>query len=325
VLPQQLKLVLQGLRSLPRLTVGAYERANRVDGLEAASVMEAIASATRRSGMAGPRIVDRILLPLVDADRRPPGKARPQSVTELANVDLDTVVAAEALKALADREIVRCSGDPDDPNAPWQLDHDYLARPILRLKRQQGKWQVLLAERAKAFSEAGGNLGLRWRGLLSLPQQAGVLLARVRGQLCYGNATGFALASLLASAIWIGIPAIGVTALGWAAWQFNEATRIEATISGLSWSGLTKEQRPALLDLAHGSGLARWIVTQHTFTRPQLATVFSSRPDEVFLALTGLDPVLARRVVVAHVGADTVNSIDPALRDVSANLAIVGG
>ena len=34
VLPQQLKLVLQGLRSLPRLTVGAYERAGGMDGLE---------------------------------------------------------------------------------------------------------------------------------------------------------------------------------------------------------------------------------------------------------------------------------------------------
>jgi hypothetical protein len=96
VLPQQLKLVLQGLRSLPRLTVGAYERANRVDGLEAASVKEAIASATRRSGMTGPRIVDRILLPLVDADRRPPGKAKPQSATELANVDLDTAAMIPA-------------------------------------------------------------------------------------------------------------------------------------------------------------------------------------------------------------------------------------
>jgi hypothetical protein len=130
-------------------------------------VKEAIASATRRSGMTG-RIVDRILLPLVDADRRPPGKAKPQSATELANADLDTVVA-EALKALADREIVRCSGDPDDPNAPWQLDHDYLARPILRLKREQEKRQVLLAERAKAFSQAGRDLGLRWRGCRNRP------------------------------------------------------------------------------------------------------------------------------------------------------------
>jgi hypothetical protein len=113
-----------------------------------------------------------------------------------------------------------------------------------------------------------------------------------------------------------------VTALGWAAWQFTEAARIEATISGLSGREFTKEQRAALLDLAHGSRLARWIVSRHTFTRPQQATVFSSRPDEVFLALTGLDPVLARRVVVAHVSADTVNSIDPALR---VTLVIVGG
>jgi hypothetical protein len=134
-----------------------------------------------------------------------------------------------------------------------------------------------------------------------------------------------ALASLLASAISIGIPAIGVTALGWAAWQFNEAARIEATISGLSEREFTKEQRGALLDLAHGSWLARWIVSRHTFTRPQQARVFSSRPDEVFLALTGLDPVLARRVVVAHVSADTVNSIDPALRDARVTLVIVGG
>ncbi len=100
VLPQQLKLVLQGLRSLPRLTIGAYDRANGVEGLEAASVGDAIASAERISGLNPTQVLYRILQPLVDADRLPPGKSRPQSARELCGADLNAEQFSKALRVL---------------------------------------------------------------------------------------------------------------------------------------------------------------------------------------------------------------------------------
>ena len=331
VLPQQLKLVLQGLRSLSRLTVGTYERAGGIDGLEAASVRDAIASAARGSALSTPVILNRILVPLVDAERRPPGKARPRTIAQLDDTGLDPASVIEVLAVLADRDIVRCAGSPSDTATVWQLDHDYLARPILRLKAEQEKRAILLAERAKAFRDAGLSLSRRWRSLLSLRQQIGVLIARVRGRLQYGAATGMALASLAASIVLIAAPLAIVGAAGWTAWQYNEASRIEASLGGMQRdrfgqevAPLTKDQREAILDLANGSLLTRRLVMHDIFVRPQQATAFSMRPAEMLLALTGLDAGRTARLVMSHDELKMSARTDPAFRAASVDLVRIG-
>ena len=248
VLPQQLKLVLQGLRSLPRLTVGAYERVGRVDGLEAASVRNALAAASRSSTLSVTVILDQILVPLVDSERSPPGKARPRTIAQLADPDLSSTSVAEVLATLSDREIVHCVGHPSNEAAPWQLDHDYLARPILRLKAEKERWAILLAERTSAFQDAGLNPLRRWRNLLSIWQQISILAARLHGKLYYGTASSLALVSLFASIISIVTPLTAVSAMVWAAWQYNEAARIEASLGGIQQeltgpAQLTRDQR----------------------------------------------------------------------------------
>src|SRR5215472_6711461 len=83
VLPQQLKVALGGLRTLPRLTPAAYARAERLSGLEAAFVAGAITRAARAAALRDEHVLP-LLLPLIDRTRQPPDKGPPQPQTQLA-------------------------------------------------------------------------------------------------------------------------------------------------------------------------------------------------------------------------------------------------
>jgi hypothetical protein len=52
----------------------------------------------------------------------------------------------------------------------WQLDHAYLAQPILHIERERDQWHLLLEERARAFAEASWRG--KWGALLPLRTQA---------------------------------------------------------------------------------------------------------------------------------------------------------
>ena len=306
VLPQQLKLVLQGLRSLPRLTVRAYERAGRTDGLEAASLRDAVVAVARGTKRTPSIVLACILLPLVDADRRPPGKARPRTVAQLTGPGLDTAAVIDLLVRLEDREIVRCAGDSIDEMATWQLDHEYLARPLLRLKAQQDRWAILLAERTAVFQDAGSSLLRRWRSLLSTKEQIGVLIAFLRGRVKYGAALNLAMASLVTSFVLAATPVAVLGAVVWAASQYDEAARIEASLGGMANDfsndqySVTGDQRKALLDLENGSLLTRRLVMRDIFIRPQQAAAFANRPADMLLALTGLNVSRTAWFVALH-------------------------
>jgi hypothetical protein len=123
VLPQQLKVVFGGLRTLRRLTPAAYARAGRVAGLEAAFVD----SALKRAALAATLVyeeVQRLVLALVDRTRQPPDKAPPQTTTDLAAIiGVEEDIATRALKRLEADEIVRPRGDAEGETISWQLDH----------------------------------------------------------------------------------------------------------------------------------------------------------------------------------------------------------
>jgi hypothetical protein len=55
----------------------------------------------------------------------------------------------EALATLSREEIVRPRGEVAAADTPWQLDHDYLAGPILRLERERRRWSHFVAVRRK--------------------------------------------------------------------------------------------------------------------------------------------------------------------------------
>ena len=71
LLPQQLKLILGGLRTLKRLTPTAYARVGRVAGLEAAFV----AGALKRAAGIARMHDDRPVLQMVSALIEPPPRA----------------------------------------------------------------------------------------------------------------------------------------------------------------------------------------------------------------------------------------------------------
>src|SRR5262249_41795873 len=153
LLPQQLKIVLGGLRTLRRLTPAAYGRAGRLVGLEAAVVRGTIAKAARASAITEDSVL-RMLSALVDRTRQPPDKAPPKTTGELASlVGILEGNAARALAALQTDEIVR-PRDTDGVAKAWQLDHAYLAQPILRLERERDQWRRLLEESARSYADA---------------------------------------------------------------------------------------------------------------------------------------------------------------------------
>jgi hypothetical protein len=224
LLPQQLKIVLGGLRTLRRLTPAAYGRAGRVAGLEAASVNGAIVAAALAGKVITKDQMLSLLLALVDRTRQPPDKAPPRTANELAAIaQMPDEAAALVLAALEADEIIR-RRDSEGGTTAWQLDHAYLAQPILRLERERDQWRRLLEESARSYADATWRR--KWRTLLPIRAQIRLLAARFQGQLQYGGHRGYALISLAR-----GLPvmlAVGlVGAAGWAVNEYEAASTIE--------------------------------------------------------------------------------------------------
>jgi hypothetical protein len=155
VLPQQLKVALGGLRTLRRLTPAAYARTGRLAGLEAAFVAGAITRAARVAALREEDVLQ-LLLPLIDRTRQPPDKGPPQPAKALAETaGVPEHAASRALERLETDEIVRPRSELQDA-VGWQLDHAYLAQPLLRIERERDQWHRLLEERARAYAEHHG-------------------------------------------------------------------------------------------------------------------------------------------------------------------------
>jgi hypothetical protein len=195
VLPQQLKVVLGGLRTLRRTTLAAYTRAGRLGGLEAAFVAGAIARAARSAALREEDML-RLLLPLIDSTRQPPDKGPPQSRVQLAEeAQVSEIAAGRALERLEADEVVRTRNEFEDAAVGWQLDHAYLAQPILHIERERNHWHLLLVERARAYAEATWRR--KWSTLLPLGIQVQLFGARLRQRFRYGEERQYAWRSLL--------------------------------------------------------------------------------------------------------------------------------
>ena len=212
ILPQQLKIVLSGLRTLPNLTSKSYLRAGRVGGLEAALVWDAIERAASAADLQSTEVL-RLACALVDRTRQPANSGPPQTVSDLASaLSIKASVVEAALRALASNKITRPQFGAASADSSWRLDHAYLARPLLRLERDQDRWRLLLAERARIYADSDWRH--RWQALLSLKEQVGLLVARLRGRLRYGEYRQFALKSLLR-----GAPALALLIVGYFGWE----------------------------------------------------------------------------------------------------------
>ena len=318
VLPQQLKVVLGGLRALRRLTLAEYVRHGRLAGLEADFVAEAISRAARASKIQDIDVLN-LLVGLVDAIREPPDASAPRAAAALAaSGKVPYAVAASALAKLQEEEIVRPSGAVPGAPSGWQLYHAYLALPITRLQRDRDESRRLLADGARAYSEAGGSLRRRWQALLPLIIQSQLLRARLRGRFRYAEYRSFALKST-ARALPV-IVGIGVAAGYFLANKESERKdSIERRLADLD-ATLTPQTSVALADLAAGSWLVRRWVGDDIFAAAEQAAWFIRSPDRALRALTLLDAARLDDLVRTKLTTDALGNTDPILRRATIDL-----
>jgi len=302
VLPQQLKVAMGGLRSLKRLTLGAYTRKGGLAAIEAAFVDHAVASAAATYRI-DTRVVLDTLLALVDRDRTPPDKTPAKSVQDLWLEDAAADIATHALEVLAREDIVRRLGHGDKGRDLWQLDHAYLAQPILRLYRDRNKWTYALADRARAHTEAG--VAGFWRTLLPLREQVLMAVARLRPSdpFRYRGHRGFAAISLLRASpavVVLAASAIGV----WAFQEWNRAATILAQLASSSVvvlpNGMLDSTVEGLLDLQSSGPFVRWRITDRIVTESYSGFLSRMAFPAVARALVGLDQRIRVQILRLH-------------------------
>jgi hypothetical protein len=300
LLPQQLKVVLGDLRTLPRLTLAAYARAGRVSGLEVAFVSGALSKAARIAALRDDSAILLMVIALVDRTRQPPDKGPPlttEQLVEKAALAVDT--AGRALAQLERDEVVRKQGDAAPGSIAWQLDHAYLASPILSIERERNRWRLLLEERAKAHMESSG---LRvWETLLPLPTQVQLLWARLTTPFRYGPYCSYALVSLVRVLPAFAIVGL-VVGLTWTALEFDTAQRIERN---LLYYGAGETLNESIVDglqeLSHSSPITRRRLASHLFETEPGALCFSRHPQEILRAFVRLDHERLNQLVRAYV------------------------
>jgi hypothetical protein len=296
ILPQQLKIALAGLGTLPGrvLTVAAYERAGGAAGLEARFIEDRIAKVARLHGVTEEG-VRAALLTLVDPETG-------QKTIERRNDDLLVCIdpgapekARRALDQLVQEEVIRRRVDPGTGEISWLLDHDYLARAVREADRRANRWQRTLAEGAKALVEAGGSWARRWRALLPPTTQVAFFRDRLRGRFRYSEHRSYAAKSLRRfgphAAIFLALVALGV--------HENElyyAEQLQATaddiLSGLTFkeSHISEGDDQALLRLASAEEAVRLRALSLVLTQSDRARTFAQQPEPVVRAIAGTSP-----------------------------------
>jgi hypothetical protein len=319
VLPQQLKLILAGLRTLKRLTPGAYARVGRVAGLEAAFVVSALGRAARVAGLRDDETVLGMVAVLIDRTRQPPDKSAPLTTRALADiVGIADEIAARALTQLEADEVVRKATGGEAATA-WQLDHAYLAQPVLRIERERGRWLQLLSDSARACAEASWRSW--WSTLLPIRSQVQLLAARLRGRFRYGIYKGYALKSLARVLPFIAGLAL-MAGLSWTLYGWDAAARIEAQLTVRHQdNSLSDDAARGLDDLAAAGWVTRRRVASDVFQSPVHAEWFVSSAERVARALVRLDPDRLDSMVRENVTLEALSQPDPRLRFAVAALA----
>jgi hypothetical protein len=309
ILPQQLKIVLAGLGTLPGriLTVAAYERADGAAGLEARFIEDRVAKAARFHGVTEEH-VRAALLTMVDPITGQ--KTVERSTGELLST-IDPVAPEKArpvLDLLAQEEVIRRRVDPGTAEGSWLLDHDYLARAVREADRRANRWQRALAEGAKALADAGANWTGRWRALLPPTTQLAFLWDRLRGRFRYGEHRPYAAKSVQRFG-----PAIGLVLLVVATGVYEWERRAEARVSKSADDflnalrlerGIEESDAEALLRLASADDKVRQRALTLVLTDQNRAHFFVRQPEAVIRAIAGVSPRFRDRAKVAP--ADTL-------------------
>jgi hypothetical protein len=302
ILPQQLKIVLAGLCTLPGrvLSVASYERAGRAAGIEARFIEDAITKAARLHGVTKERVRAALLTLVASEDG--------QNTVERPNDELLSLIdpaeprrAQSAIDQLAKDEVIRQQADPETGEKSWLLDHDYLARAVREVDRRANLWHRTLADGAKALTNAGESWRRRWDALLPPKTQMFFFYDRLRGRFSYGRHRLYALKSLQRLGPYAAILVV-VTALGLYEGERRSAERIRASadniLNGLEFpvnsfskfSDVSVSDVEPLLRLASAEEPVRQLALKLLLIDPGRAHIFVRRPEVVLRAITGVSP-----------------------------------
>jgi hypothetical protein len=320
ILPQQLKIVLAGLGTLPRcvLTVAAYERAGATAGLEARFIEDRIDRARRLHGVTEER-VRAALLSLVDPITEQ--KTVERRTEELLSI-IDSAAPEKAqhtLDQLALEEVVRRRLDPGAGESAWLLDHDYLAGAVREAERRANRWQRALDEGAKALTEAGESWVRWWRALLPPSIQLAFFYDRLRGRFRYGGHRLYAAQSLQRLGPYVAV-FVAVVALGLYEGERRHEDRIRALAEGILnklefeyiLSRISESDAEGLLTLASAEEPVRRRALALMLTDPDRARVFVRSPEAVIRAVAGVSPRFrASAPLVSATTSFSANSLKP--------------
>jgi len=313
VLPQQLKIVLAGLGTLPGriLTVAAYERIGATAGLEARFIEDRVGKTARLHAVS----VDRIraaLLTLVDSITGQ--KTVERGATQLSSsVDPAAPAKAEAaLNQLALDEVLRRRVDPGTGESFWLLDHDYLARAVLQADRLANRWRRTLVEGIQALNEAGQSWRRWWRALLPPTTQLVFLYDRLRGRFMYGEYRTYAIKSLLRF-----IPSLAVSFIIVILFLFEKerlfeestSTSANSLLNRLEFSkGISSSDFAGLLRLASADEAVRQRALTLVLTDSDRSRVFVRQPEVTLRAIIGVSPRF-RAVAASKIGKVTATTL----------------
>lgn len=324
VLPQQVRTVALGLRSLSYLTVGEYRRAGGAAGLEALYVTRAISDCARQCRVGADRVRTVLRAMVETAGKDSEAKTISRSANALGQYIADADTLQNVLSELARSEIVRRVPNAESDENEWQLDHDYLAQAVLHEERQQNRHAALLRDSAAAWRASAGDWRMRWRALLPLKTQVQLAWARIKPQSTfrYGTEAGFARLSLFRSVHVLF--AVAVIAVG--GWWYQIVKQAEGFVDALQPTQVTGN-----------TPIRLWV--SGDLVRDEVATQVLAQPDHGervtdgwMAAVAGIDTArandVANRVLAAFEGgnlspiATAVGNLGPYLEESTAQLFV---
>jgi hypothetical protein len=303
ILPQQLKIILGGIRSLRRLNVAEYESVGGASGLEALYVEQQVSGTSRRTGFPAEQL-RRLLLGLIDPST--PTKTRSQTRDQLIKLTQDAGFSPDAnsfsiaFQELERGEMVRSATEPESGLVTYRLDHDYLTRGVFAATRRANRWRYLLEEGDTSFDYAGGLLR-KWSALLPLQTQLALAWHRLSGSFHYGQHQRYATLSLVRFAPTVLL--LGVLFAG--AWQlilWREQQSIVSTASTIwrkleFFKGLGSSELAGAWSLAQEPNIrVREEFVKQLLETPEYAQRFARNPNLVVQSLVGINPAFRDRI-----------------------------
>ncbi|PYO64034.1 MAG: hypothetical protein DMD28_00195 [Gemmatimonadetes bacterium] len=205
ILAIQARLALQGLDSLPALTVEEYEWIGGLPGLETAAVEKKMKAAALHH-MLQPGALHAALKALVDPER---AITVPRTESELEEVahrasggaegvrPTDGKTLPHALEELESSHIVHKSIHSETREPVWILDHDYLCGAVLAAGNPRNRWSRLLVQRYEAYKRAGRGWITRWATLLTPRMHLALAYQHLRGRVDFRVPLSYVVLSLV--------------------------------------------------------------------------------------------------------------------------------